>query len=166
MYAAAGGLPKGLRMYSGLKLIRRRRKSFARTSTRRPAGLTARTPAVTDSVDSPPDTADDTHDPGLTRPAGHGLTTFTPAIADSIGGSANTAAHTLDRGANHAARLPYSCQICWPGLAASLAAQRREGAAIVRSFDDRVDCPHGVLGRADFCAQRHFATQSHFAKNR
>jgi hypothetical protein len=73
------------------------------TSTRRPAGLTARTPAVTDSVDSSPDTADDTHDPGLTRPAGHGLSTFTPAIADSIGGSANTADHTFDRGANHPA---------------------------------------------------------------
>jgi BON domain len=46
----------------------------------------------------------------------------------------------------------------------SLPAQQRESAAVVRSFDDRLDCPQGVSGRVDFCAQRHFPTQSHLAK--
>jgi hypothetical protein len=72
-------------------------------STRQPARPTACTPAVADSVRSSLNTADDTLDPRLTRPAGYRLTTFTPAIANSVGSALKTADHALYRGANHPA---------------------------------------------------------------
>jgi hypothetical protein len=73
------------------------------TSTRRPAGLTAPSPAFADPIGGSLNAADDTLDPGLTGPAGNRLTTSSPAVADSVGRSLNTADHAVDGGANHSA---------------------------------------------------------------
>jgi hypothetical protein len=73
------------------------------TSTRPPARPTACTPAIADSVRGSLNTADDTLDPRLTRPAGYRLTTFTPAIANSVRSALKTADQALYRSANHPA---------------------------------------------------------------